>query len=192
MNSISDKGENSKPNGLKQVLRFLIPSLLGLFFFLLPVRYEGGWTIPMGVLSGVLTDQVGPFMPTVVLVIVITSAVMTSWFSVFKKPPKGGYTGLRRIFSVDYRWLILRLLGAVFAILIFFQLGPELIWSDVTGHVVLYDLATAIVTIFIFASLLLPLLTEFGMMELIGTLFRKPFQILFRLPGRSCVDGVAS
>ena len=192
MNSVSDKSEKLNTGGAKQVLRFLIPSLLGVFFFLFPVRYEGGWTIPMGVLSDMLTDRVGPFMPTVVLVIVIISAVMTSWFSIFRRSSTNRRSGLRRIFSVDHRWLILRLLGAGFAILIFFQLGPEFIWSDATGHVVLYDLATAIVTIFIFASLLLPLLTEFGMMELIGTLFRKPFQILFRLPGRSCVDGVAS
>jgi nucleoside recognition membrane protein YjiH len=58
--------------------------------------------------------------------------------------------------------------------------------------VVLYDLATAIVTIFIFASLLLPLLTDFGLMELIGTVFRNVFRKLFRLPGRSCIDAVAS
>jgi len=192
MNSDPDRDEILITSSLKQLLRFLVPSLLGVFFFLFPIRYEGGWTIPMGVLSDGLTDKAGPFMPTVVLMIVLISAVMTSWFSIFKKPPTGGYNGLLRIFSVGHNWLVLRLLGTLFAVLIYFRLGPELIWSDVTGHVVLYDLATAIVTIFIFASLLLPLLTEFGMMELIGTLFRRPFQFLFRLPGRSCVDGVAS
>jgi nucleoside recognition membrane protein YjiH len=56
----------------------------------------------------------------------------------------------------------------------------------------LYDLVTAIITIFVFASFLLPLLTDFGLMELVGTAFSRTFQKLFRLPGRSCIDAVAS
>jgi nucleoside recognition membrane protein YjiH len=186
--------QTEKPTkaGMRRLLRFLIPSALGAFFFLLPVRFEGGWTIPMGVLSGLLTKYVGEYMPLVVLMIVIVSAVLTGWFSLLKRPPEGGYNGLRRIFFVGRNWLILRLLGLVVTVMIFFRLGPEFIWADATGHVVLYDLATAIVTIFIFASLLLPLLTEFGLMELIGTVFRNVFRKLFRLPGRSCIDAVAS
>jgi nucleoside recognition membrane protein YjiH len=184
--------DQSSIGSKKNILRFLLPSALGVFFFLLPVRYEGGWTIPMGVLSDLLTDRIGQFMPAVVLLIVLVSAVFTSWYSLVKSPPTGGYSGLRRIFCVGRGWLFLRILGSVITVLIFFRLGPEFIWSSATGHVVLYDLATAIVTIFIFASLLLPLLTDFGLMELIGTLFRKLFQTLFRLPGRSCVDAVAS
>jgi nucleoside recognition membrane protein YjiH len=176
----------------KRLLRFLLPSALGAFFFLLPVKYEGGWTIPMGVLSALLTEHVGEYMATVVLAIVVVSASLSVWFSLIKRPPPDGYTGLRRIFFVGRSWLVLRLSGLIVTILIFFQIGPEFVWSEATGHVVLYDLAKAIVTIFIFASLLLPLLTDFGLMELIGTVFRNVFRKLFRLPGRSCIDAVAS
>ena len=175
-----------------QILKFLLPSALGIFFFLLPVHYEGGWTIPMGVLTELLKVSVGSYMPAVVLFIVLISAVLTVWYSLFQRPPPDGYSGPQRIFYVGRSWLILRLLGMLVTVLIFFKLGPEFIWADNTGHVVLYDLATAIVTIFIFASLLLPLLTDFGLMELIGTVFRNIFQKLFRLPGRSCIDAVAS
>ena len=176
----------------KRFLRFLLPSLLGAIFFLMPVRFEGSWTIPMGVLSDLLTQYAGKYMPAIVLGIVIVSAVLSCWYSLVRTRPTGGYTGLRRIFFVTPLWLVLRLAGLVFALLIFFKLGPHFIWADTTGHVVLYDLATAIVTIFIFASLLLPLLTDFGLMELIGTVFRKIFRKMFRLPGRSCIDAVAS
>ena len=185
---------NEKPimSDRRRLLRFLLPSVLGAFFFLLPVRYEGGWTIPMGVLSALLTEHIGSYMPALVFLIVLVSAVLTCWFSVIKRPPPEGYAGLRRIFFVGHSWLMLRLFGLLFTILIFFRLGPDFIWADATGHVVLYDLATTIVTIFIFASLLLPLLTDFGLMELIGTVFRNVFRKLFRLPGRSCIDAVAS
>ena len=117
--------ENKKMTDTRQLLRFLLPSVLGVFFFLLPVRYEDGWTIPMGVLSALLTEQVGQYMPLVVMLIVIISAVLTCWYSLIKRPPPEGYTGLRRIFYVTRSWLFLRLLGMVFTVLIFFQLGPE-------------------------------------------------------------------
>jgi nucleoside recognition membrane protein YjiH len=99
---------------------------------------------------------------------------------------------MRQIFTVSYGWLALRLLGLIVGVMIYFQMGPELVWSAQTGHVVFYDLATAIVTIFIFASLLLPLLTEYGLMELVGTLLSRIFKKAFRLPGRSCIDALAS
>jgi nucleoside recognition membrane protein YjiH len=182
----------TKKEGARSLLRFLIPSALGAFFFLLPVRYEGGWTIPMGALSALLTESVGEYMPFAVLAIVVVSALLSVWYSLIKRPPQNGYSGLQRIFFVSRNWLLLRLAGMVTTILIFFRLGPEFIWGNTTGHVVLYELATAIVTIFIFASLLLPLLTDFGLMELIGTVFRNVFRKLFRLPGRSCIDAVAS
>jgi nucleoside recognition membrane protein YjiH len=184
--------EKTKGAGTKRLLRFLIPSALGAFFFLFPVRYEGGWTIPMGALSALLTESVGEYMPLGVLAIVVVSALLSVWYSLIKRPPQGGYPGLQRIFFVGRNWLLLRLAGMVTTLLIFFRLGPEFIWGNTTGHVVLYELATAIVTIFIFASLLLPLLTDFGLMELIGTVFRNIFRKLFRLPGRSCIDAVAS
>ena len=146
----------------------------------------------MGVLSDLVKQHIGEYMPAVVLVIVLVSSMLTCWFSLLRRPPADGYTGLRRIFFVGYSWLFLRLFGLLFTVLIFFKLGPEFVWADTTGHVVLYDLSTAIITIFIFASVLLPLLTDFGLMELIGTVFRNLFRKLFRLPGRSCIDAVAS
>lgn len=179
-------------SGASKTIRFLLPSLLGAFFFLLPVKFEGGWTIPMGVLSELLKQHIGEYMPAIVLFIVTISALLSTWLSLIKPPPVEPYTGIRRIFFVSRGWLVLRLTGTLIAGMIFFQLGPEIIWADATGHLVLYDLATAIVTLFIFASLLLPLLTDFGLMELIGTLFRGLFQKLFLLPGRSCIDALAS
>jgi len=78
------------------------------------------------------------------------------------------------------------------AAMIVFRIGPEIVWSDITGRVVLFDLATAIVSIFVFASFLMPLLTDYGLMDLVGTLLSRLFRKLFSLPGRSCIDALAS
>ncbi|MDN6409081.1 MAG: YjiH family protein, partial [Tetragenococcus halophilus] len=47
-------------------------------------------------------------------------------------------------------------------------------------------------SIFLFAGLILPFLTDFGMLEFVGVLLTPVMRPLFGLPGRSSVDAVAS
>src|SRR5699024_9291600 len=46
--------------------------------------------------------------------------------------------------------------------------------------------------VFLFAGLFLPLLMDFGLLDLFGTLMTKIMRPLFRLPGRASVDSLAS
>ena len=50
----------------------------------------------------------------------------------------------------------------------------------------------AVVTVFIVAAFLLPLLTDYGLMELVGAVLSPLFRACFTLPGRSAVDASAS
>jgi len=173
--------------------KFLVPSLFGVGFFLLPVHVDGNWTIPMGVLSDGLQELAAGVMPAAVLSIIIISLLGSLTVTGYKRLT-GNFkvSPLWHSFDVTLPWLILRLLGTGIALSIFFQWGPEWLWGETTGHVVFYDLAIPIITIFIFAGFLLPLLTDYGLMELVGSLARRPFQFLFGLPGRSSIDCMAS
>ena len=172
------------------VAKFLIPSLFGAVAFLFPVRDDGAFTIPMALLSGKLTSVLEPYMHFIVLGIITVSAVITSAFAL--RPPPQPVGRLQKIFTVDRLWLAVRIAGFVMAVMIVFQVGPEPVWSQQTGRIVLYDLAKEIVTIFIVASFLMPLLTDYGLMELLGTVLSPLFRLSFRLPGRSCIDALAS
>jgi nucleoside recognition membrane protein YjiH len=173
-------------------LKFLAGSSVGALSFLYPVSDDGVVTIPIALASNNLTDYLGDLLPPIVIAIVTISAVLSSWFSLRKADSLSPPGDMRQIFTVSRGWLMLRVLGCLTALMIFFQIGPEFVWSAATGHIVLYDLATAIVTIFIFAAAILPLLTDYGLMELVGTLLSRVFQRAFRLPGRSCIDALAS
>lgn len=177
---------------MKRLMRFLVPSVFGAFFFLFPVFYDGVYTIPIAILTDMLDDVLGDKLPPIGIAIVAISALLSVYFSWVARPSEDVRTSIRGIFVVGHGWVVLRIFGLLTGLSIFWTLGPEFIWSDATGHIVLYDLVTAIITIFIFASFLLPLLTDFGLMELVGTAFSKTFQKLFRLPGRSCIDALAS
>ena len=172
-------------------MRFLLPSLAGGFFFLFPLWHGGVYTIPIAILTDVTNAALGKELTVVIAMIVVTlSAVLTSYFSWISRPASAD--GIRGIFVVGHGWVVLRILGMIIGTIIFWQIGPEIIWGKATGQIVMYDLLTAILTIFVFASFLLPLLTDFGLMELVGTAFSRVFRKLFRLPGRSCIDALAS
>jgi len=172
--------------------KFLAGSTVGALCFLFPVKDGDVVTIPIALASNNLTDYLGDLLPPIVLAIVTISAVLSSWFSLRRSTSPETSGGLRSIFTVSHSWLGLRILGCLTAVTIFLQIGPEFVWSAETGHIVLYDLATQIVTIFIFAAAVLPLLTDYGLMELVGTLLSRIFKRAFRLPGRSCIDALAS
>ena len=172
--------------------KFITGSSIGALFFLFPVKDDGVVTIPIALLSNNLTDYLGDLLPPIVVAIVTISSVLSLWFTLRQSGSQETPENMRQIFTVNRGWLILRILGCVTALMIFFEVGPEFVWSEATGHIVLYDLATAIVTIFIFAAAILPLLTDYGLMELAGTLLSRIFKRAFRLPGRSCIDALAS
>lgn len=176
----------------RDYLKFLIPSFVGGFAFLYPIEHEGSLTIPLGIMSDYVSAAAKDILPVMLLCLVATSVILTLFFSFYKR-----YMGdVQRKpwvhFVLPPSWIILRVLGLVFSICIYFKVGPEIIWAEKTGHTVFFDLAIPIASIFIFASLFMPLLTDYGLMEFIGTLLRPVFKTLFKLPGRSAVDALAS
>jgi nucleoside recognition membrane protein YjiH len=180
---------------LATYLKFVIPSLSGVIIFLIPVRFEGKITIPIGVLVDLVKAATSQFLPLLCTGVIALSAFVTIAVTI-KKPQvsdPGNFAGrMLSIFDVSWPWIVLRTIGAAFVCLIFFRFGPEWIWSEETGGVMLHDLAPVIFVIFLFASVLLPLLTDYGLMEFTGTLLRRFFRRAFRLPGRSAIDSLAS
>lgn len=174
----------------KAIRKFALPSLLGVLTFLTPIRVEGNWTILMGYISDAAVNIVGAGMPWVVFVLLCLSAFGTVWAVTAGKPEEGSLP--YRLFMVAPIWVVLRIAGLVMGTMTLFQIGPEIIWSDGTGGEVMNILAVNIVFIFLFAGLLMPFLTDYGLMEFIGTLLKRGFRRLFTLPGRSAIDALAS
>ncbi|KXF80933.1 hypothetical protein ATN88_17885 [Enterovibrio coralii] len=171
---------------------FLIPSLLGILLFMTPVITEGGFTIPIAVLAKSFRNLLGNYSTLVVTSIVLISA-MGSLLALATKPrfitESKFLTGL---FLPSPVWLVVRLLGAVFVSMAFIGFGPEHVVGGATGGFVLADLLPTLLSVFVFAGLFLPLLTNFGLLEMIGAFMTRIMRPLFGLPGRSAVDCASS
>ncbi|XLX42131.1 YjiH family protein [Ectopseudomonas mendocina] len=182
----------AQPYNLRQFLIFLIPSLLGVLLFLTPIVYEEKVTIGLGVMADALKAAVNDHLPAIATALLILSAVLGILGSLLKPRWLSERRPLHDLFVLHPLWLGLRVLGALFAAMTFWQFGPEWIWSANTGGVVLKDLAPVLITFFLVAGLILPLLTDYGLMEFIGTIVRNVFRRIFGLPGRSAIDAIAS
>ena len=173
-------------------LRFILPSLLGVGLFLVPYPTAGGVNIGLGILTDWTRAALGDSLPTNVVRLVCISAAVSA-FAVLARPSWSRRTdSVGAVFAASWTTVGVRLVAAAVACMVFFGAGPAWITSADTGGVILNDLMTIIVVVFVFASFLLPLLTDFGLMEFIGTIARRVFRPLFRLPGRAAVDGAAS
>lgn len=182
----------TKSASLGNWLMFTLPSLLGLLLFVTPVKVDGQFTIPVALLAGglkaILENQLTTIITAVVtftgLITVITKVVQPRF--IISRP------FMASLFDITPLWAIVRVAGTLFVLCSYFQAGPEHIWSSATGGMVLNDLMPTLFSVFIFAGLLLPLLMNFGLLELLGTLMTRIMRPLFNLPGRSAIDCIAS
>lgn len=172
--------------------KFLIPSIMGALLFLCPLPYNGEVNIGVGILASFLLSVFGEMIPAFILFLLGFSAIASVVATILKPAFVKNSPFLRATFIVGPFGLAVRVLGFLFGLMAFYEIGPAAIASRATGGVVLYDLAPVLLTWFLFAGFLLPLLVEFGLMEFVGALVNKFMRPVFTLPGRSSIDAMAS
>ncbi len=176
----------------KNFYRFLIPSLIGIFLFVTPVHSDGNLTIPVAVMANGLLKFMGDKSLTIIYILISFSAVITILHKIFSFKAIKMIRPLDNLFSPSISWFFIRILGFVFATMIYFNIGPDFIIGEATGGLVINDLMPILVCVFFLAGILLPLLLNFGLLDFFGALLIKVMRPLFNLPGRSAIDCVAS
>lgn len=187
-----DSLDKKKNYSVADYLKFILPSLIGIILLMFPFKYEGETTIVVALLAGKLTELLEFILPTIVLLVIAFSSIMTLIYKLFKPNFMENSEYLKSIFSVSNFWLGTRIVGLILAILVYLEIGPEWIWSGDTGGLILHDLILGLFSIFLFAGFLLPFLTDFGLLEFVGALLTPIMRPVFKLPGRSSIDCIAS
>lgn len=187
--AIEDRPQGSDWN--KSFWKFVICSLLGVILFIVPIKYNGKITILLGILTDALQAFLGEAVLYMALALVTISFIGALIVKVMQ-PDLSNRPALKKWFDINWLWMLARLLGFVFIWMLFLEVGPDWVINRNTGGVIYLDLVPVLLPLWVFAILLLPLLTDYGLMEYIGTLVKKPFAILFGLPGRSAIDAMSS
>lgn len=172
--------------------RFLFPSFLGILFFIVPFRYNGKATIIVALLSNLLTNFLSEHLPLIITILISLSAIFSIFYKAFKNYFFKNNRFFKSLFDVGIFWLFVRLTGMIFSIMMCFKIGPKWLWALNTGGLILFDLLPTLFCMFLFAGFLLPLLTDFGLLEFIGVMLTNIMRPIFTLPGRSSIDCIAS
>ena len=116
--------------------RFFIPSLIGAILFVVPINQDGNMTIPIAVAANKLLDLMGNHSLTIIWALISLSAVLTLLhrfvgIAVLRKNPK-----MNALLNVKGFWFWIRMIGFLFANMIYFSVGPDFIIGDLTGGLV--------------------------------------------------------
>ena len=176
----------------KRFYRFLIPSLIGVFLFVTPINQDGNLTIPIAMIANWMESAMSGFSLWLVWALINISAVVTILhkifqFSFLKRNPK-----LDALFGIRGFWFIVRMIGFVLINMIAFGIGPEFLIGGDTGGFVTNDLLPLLICVFFLGGMLLSLLVSYGLLDFLGAMLIRVMRPLFKLPGRSALNCVAS
>ena len=188
----SNVEEKQQKHNTKTLLTFLLPSLLGLFLFMTPVSHEGNITIPIAVVAKLIQSEFKHIALPLIAFVVIGMGIITLLVKLIQPKLVTHNHFLNELLNPNWFWTIIRCIGSVFIAINFFEFGPEELRSADTGGLVFHDLLPVLFSVFVIAGLLLPLLLNFGLLEIVGALLTKIMRPIFRLPGRSAIGCITS
>ncbi len=169
---MTEAESTATPNRSRAILKFVLATIVGAFFFLIPVRVGGQWTIPFDVIVSYIREDFPGAVALYSLLAILSSVVLT----IVAELQARGMLGVERFDAGYFRtgpaFLFFRILGGVFVIMIFFQIGPEIMLAENTGGLMFNTLVASVAVIVPIGAVFITLFTAFGGLEFIGTLAR--------------------
>ncbi|WP_022819795.1 YjiH family protein [Fusobacterium russii] len=160
-------------------LRFVFFSLLGIFLFFVPINVLGKTTIPLDhIVSYIL--KIPYFRPVYGSILVIVGAILPFYRKTWNKDLTA------TIFS------ILKILAIPFVIMAVLGKGPEFLMNKDVIPFIFSKIVVPVITIVPIGAVFLALIINYGLMEFVGVFMRAVMKPIWRTPGRSAIDAVAS
>lgn len=173
-------------------LRFLLPSMVGVGFFLVPFS----WDKEQAIAVAHLASRIRLYSPLPVwwmsVGLLLFTSVMTAAGTLLRPAWLEARPWLARLWVTSPGQLGVRLLAGGMALLIVSGQAPGWLGGSETGEEVVYGLLPRLLVNLVLASFLSPLLLQYGLLEYVGTLAAPLMRRLFQLPGYAAVNCVAS
>ena len=184
---------NHPKSSPKPVLaKFILLSFIGILIFLTPITADGQSTILMAVIMGYVRVPFESWMTEFIVGFVFLTVVGGALHLTLKPGWITSRPTLSAMCETTPGWLFMRALGLAIGLMVYFGFGPEALISEDTGGTVVTIIGPGLFFTVGVACVLLPTLTDFGLLEFTGTLLRKPFGRVFTLPGRAAIDATSS
>ena len=167
----------SRPRALARLLGY---SLIGLLVFFVPFEIGGRNTILLDHSASALLAHARPLVIAIAVLFMLYGALQP-WLS-------GSWRGdlTRTVFSV------LKVFGLLIGVGYLFGVGPEALYQPGMLPFLFDKLVLSLALIVPLGALALVFLIGFGLLELVGVLMQPVMRPIWRTPGKSAIDAVAS
>lgn len=162
------------------IAKILFFSSIGIFLFFVPVSLGGKETILLDHATGLLTGTLKPVAIAALLALMAYGAISPFVNGSFKTSISS------MIFSVC------KLLGLVLAVMYLTGMAPEWAMQKDMLPFLFEKLALNVGILIPIGAVALTFLIGFGLLELLGVMMERLMRPLFRTPGASSIDAVAS
>lgn len=169
-----------KEKSTNSIIKFILFSAIGIFMFFIPVVIGGKSTIPLDhIVTGIKTG-----LPAIAPIYALIVIIIGGLYPFYKKT--WNRDKVTAIFS------ILKLLGVLVAFMAYFKFGPQWLFEKDMVPFLYNKLVIPVGLIVPIGSVFLAFLVGYGLLEFIGVLMRPVMRPIWKTPGRSAVDAVAS
>ncbi|WLD93063.1 YjiH family protein [Alkalihalobacillus sp. AL-G] len=162
------------------VSKFVLFSAIGIFMFFIPITVNEKSSIPLDHLVTWFLTNLPGLVPYYALLVVLLGAAYPFYTKTWKKD------------NVTLVFSFLKVLGLLAAILIMFKLGPAWMLEPGMGPFLFEKLVIPVGLLVPIGSVFLALLVGYGLLEFIGVLVQPVMRPIWKTPGRSAIDAVAS
>jgi nucleoside recognition membrane protein YjiH len=160
--------------------QFVVYSAIGAFVFFVPVTYAGKSSI---VLDHMVTAIIGA-APSVL-----------PWFALAMIAGGAAHpfvAGTWRRSTIDSVFTVAKVLGLVVGVMLALEAGPGWLFAPDIGPFLFEKLVIPVGLLVPIGAVFLALLVGYGLLEFIGVLMQPVMRPVWRTPGRSAIDAVAS
>lgn len=180
LNAQGRTNQPTQPNTGANMAKFILFSAIGIFMFFIPVSIGGKSSIPLDHIVTAIRTSIPSVVPVYALIVILLGSIYPFWKKTWNKD------GVTAVFS------FLKVLGLIVALMIYFQLGPQWLFEKDLGPFLWDKLVIPVGLLVPVGAIFLALLVGYGLLEFIGVLLRPVMRPIFKTPGRSAVDAVAS
>lgn len=162
-------------------MKFFLCSLVGIFMFFVTLPFNGKSTIPLDILCTVIRDFLGETQKYFVVLVCVIGAALPFVKKTWNKD------------KTTVFFSIMKILGVVFAVMYVLKLGPEEWLTNGDLLPFCFDVLCRSLTFLIpLGAIFLAFLTNYGLLEFIGVFMQPIMRKVWKTPGRSAIDAVAS
>ncbi len=165
-------------DGIK-IFKFILFAAVGIFMFFIPITINGKSTIPLDHIVNYIRTI--PYYGAIYSGLIVTIGGLLPFINKTWNKDK-----TTTIFS------FIKLVGIVFVFMAIFNKGPGFLMREDVIPFIHQKIVISVTTIVPIGSIFLAFLVNYGLMEFIGVLMQPIMKPIWKTPGRSAIDAVAS